>query len=119
MIDEITVERGVVFTRPKQISMPDGGILASFRFVSLETQKWYTVVALDLVAEKVVDIVRKGNHLRLEGRLEETHWSDGDTEYNNLVIHLKSMSEDNIVYPRMNPDHSCDCEYCMKRYISV
>ena len=119
MIDEITIERGVVFTRPRQVSTADGGMLASFRFVSLETKKWYTVIAVDLVAEKVMDIVRKGNHLRLEGRLEETYWSDGEVDYDNLVIHLKSMSEDNIVYPKVNPDHSCNCEYCTKRYVSV
>lgn len=120
-MNKVIVERGIVFTRPTQVPLVDGGILASFRFVSvgLEVQQWYTVVSTDLVAEKVMDIVRRGNHLRLEGRLEETHWSDGEVEYNNLVIHLDSISEDNIVYPRINPDHSCDCQYCMKRYVSV
>lgn len=128
-----TVTNAIVATTPRFLVMADGVTsLCSFRVADNDNDEgftyWYTVTAINGLAEWVNVNIAKGNRIDVTGKvIERSYFSDTgsqETVYeivaDNIIVDgisgrvsVEDQAEaDAIVDATETPKHSCSCPHC-------
>ena len=115
----IISNNAIIATTPRHMVTSEGVAITSFRIAEgTETSRntphnnWFTVVAFDNLAVKLMAQVNKGDHIDVVGNLIMREWSNGSASGVSVEIELLSFEVVRVSPITGKRVHKCTCRYC-------